>query len=77
MAKTFPAIGGIAPWTAVFVGSNRTSIPSRQRWLMRVDPGETMICNNDKSLEHSKRFQLGDSEKIRNSQSFYVPYVSN
>jgi hypothetical protein len=58
------------------LGLNHTSVQSWRRWLMRGDPGETIIWA-DEPLEHSKRFQSGDYEVIRNSQSFYVPYVPN
>jgi hypothetical protein len=45
---------------------------STRRWLMK---GDGMIWNDD-TLD-SKRFQSGDLEIIRKSQSFYVPYVPN
>jgi len=46
-----------------------------ERWLMRGDGDDRIIWNN--KPPDSKHFQSGDFEILRNSQSFYVPYVPN
>jgi hypothetical protein len=57
------------------LGLDHPPSSSWRRWLMRGDPPDFMIWNQD-TLD-SKRFQLGDFDIIRNRQSFFVPYVPN
>ncbi len=57
------------------LGLNHPSSNSWKRWLMRGDGADRIIWNDD-TLD-SKRFHSEDFEIIRNSQSFYVPYVPN